>query len=842
MRLDRIRVHLLTALATMFLAGAFATGATAQVTDTDGDTMPDDWETFFGLDPNDGADAAGDLDGDGLTNAQEYAAGRHPVGRFARYFAEGSTGFFDTTVAVLNMSATDTAHVSLALLRESGGVTTHRVTLAPRGRQSVSLNAVLGTSAAVSIIVESDVAVAADRTMTWGTTGVGLSLDSGAPSPATTWYFAEGATGPFLLYYLFENPGDTPANVTVLYLREGGTPVSRPRMLPPHSRTTVFVNGDDPGLANTSLGAIVTSDVPILAERAMYAMANGTFAGGSASSASPALATQWYFGEGATGPFFHAFLSLLNPGSTAATATVTYHMSDGSTASKPYPVPAQGRRTVYFNGEAASDPSLASLATGAVWFTVSSTQPIVGERAMWWSTWPWYEGHAAAGSTTSDVVWGIAEGREGGPAFDQTYVLVGNAATTAGQVRITLVPDGAATATRDLPIAAGGRLTLNMGSLFGLSAETRFSVLVESLGATPVPLVVDYARYRSPGSLPFSGGGAAPGVPLTQTDAAPGVTSTQPANGAQAGLAANLTITFSEPVDVTGNWFQIACATSGVRTVADTVVTGGPTVFTIDPNADFAAGEACTVTVTAAQVTDQDAVDPPDTMAADRVFTFTADAAPAVTTTAPANGATGVALTSTISLFFSEPVTVTGNWFQIVCGTSGTRNVADTVVTGGSSTYTINPNTDFAEGEACTVTLFAAQIADQDAADPPDTLAANHVFSFSTVDTAPAVASTSPAIGETVGTTANLSVTFTEPVNVTGNWFQIVCTVSGTRNVADTVVTGGPTTFTANLNLDFVPGESCTATIFAALVTDQDGVDPPDAMTANFVGTFSVTP
>lgn len=47
--------------------------------DTDGDGMSDAWETLFGLDPQDPADAALDGDGDGLANLQEFQLGTYPT-------------------------------------------------------------------------------------------------------------------------------------------------------------------------------------------------------------------------------------------------------------------------------------------------------------------------------------------------------------------------------------------------------------------------------------------------------------------------------------------------------------------------------------------------------------------------------------------------------------------------------------------------------------------------------------------------------------------------------------------------------------------------------------------
>ena len=107
----------------------------------------------------------------------------------------------------------------------------------------------------------------------------------------------------------------------------------------------------------------------------------------------------------------------------------------------------------------------------------------------------------------------------------------------------------------------------------------------------------------------------------TAAEQAPQVASTVPANGAtNVPLSSNITVTFSESVDVTGDWFTIACASSGAHTAG---VSGGPSSFTLDPNTDFALSESCTVTVLASQVTDQDVDDPPDNMIANVVFSFT---------------------------------------------------------------------------------------------------------------------------------------------------------------------------------------------------------------------------
>ena len=107
------------------------------------------------------------------------------------------------------------------------------------------------------------------------------------------------------------------------------------------------------------------------------------------------------------------------------------------------------------------------------------------------------------------------------------------------------------------------------------------------------------------------------------------------------------------------------------------------------------------------------------------------------------------------------------------------------------------------------------------------------------VDFAPEVDDTFPVNGATdFPINANLTVTFSEPVNVTASWFTLVCSVSGPSGVP-TTFSGGPTTFTLDPGISLTDGETCTLTVLADQVSDQDANDPPDNMVFNFIVGFT---
>lgn len=106
-------------------------------------------------------------------------------------------------------------------------------------------------------------------------------------------------------------------------------------------------------------------------------------------------------------------------------------------------------------------------------------------------------------------------------------------------------------------------------------------------------------------------------------------------------------------------------------------------------------------------------------------FVCTSVLPPRVVSTTPIDGAADVPLDATLSVTFSEPVTTQSGWFSISCTTGGHTAAA---TTSDQITFTLNPDTHFTAGDACTVTLDRTRITDLD--DTADPLPSDFIWRF----------------------------------------------------------------------------------------------------------------
>ncbi len=125
----------------------------------------------------------------------------------------------------------------------------------------------------------------------------------------------------------------------------------------------------------------------------------------------------------------------------------------------------------------------------------------------------------------------------------------------------------------------------------------------------------------------FVVGPPAPTTTAPIVEIGPAVLTTDPLPGAStAPRDATLDVTFTEPVDVFGAWYDIACSATGSHDDATTAVSNNFKDHYITPNANFLAGETCTVRIFQNQISDQDTDDSApntDHLPADYVWSFT---------------------------------------------------------------------------------------------------------------------------------------------------------------------------------------------------------------------------
>ena len=347
--------------------------------------------------------------------------------------------------------------------------------------------------------------VVVNRLMTWGDPGAvpyGSHAETASAAPGTSWLLAEGSTilG-FQLFYLLQNPQATPTTATVRFLLPSGVPVVRTYDLPARSRSTIYVN-TIPGLESTDVSAEITATQPIGVERAMYRSAAGQpFALGHGAGAVAQPAASWFFGEGASGAFFDTFLLLANPSAQLAVVQVEYLRDSAGAVSRTYTVPANSRFTVYVDDEPGMD-------TTAFGTRVTSSVPIVAERAMYWAGgfFDYHEGHVSSGATQTGSHWVLAEGEEHGFYDARTFVLIANTGSAPATVLVRSLPEGIfqpPVSSGPLVIPGNARLTVPMSALSGF---TRGGIEVVEQGTPTNALVVEGAIYWHAGGRPFGAG------------------------------------------------------------------------------------------------------------------------------------------------------------------------------------------------------------------------------------------------------------------------------------------------------------------------------------------------
>jgi len=314
------------------------------------------------------------------------------------YLAEGATGgTFDVYYLIQNPDLTRSADIRIRFLLPSSAPIVTTYTVGPGRRFTKKIDEIPGLeNTDVSAIIESvnGVPVIVERSMYVSRNDVwsGATNSAAVPAPALDWFLAEGATGSFFdTFVLVANPNTSPAALRVTYMLPDGSTIEKNYTVLGERRLTIWVDQQDPRLANTSVATRVesTNNVGVIVERAMWwpgpdAGFPEVWTEGHNSSGSTETGTVWAMGDGETGPppvNTRTYVLVANTSPFPATVRLTLLSErDAAPRSRSYTIPANSRFTV---GVHADFPDV----TGGYGCLVESLgdvpAEIVVERAMY---------------------------------------------------------------------------------------------------------------------------------------------------------------------------------------------------------------------------------------------------------------------------------------------------------------------------------------------------------------------------------------------------------------------------------------------------------------------------
>lgn len=388
-----------------------------------------------------------------------------PLENTTWYLAEGTSDWgFTTYVNIQNPNANQ-ATARVTYMTGDGEKTRPDIVLPAMSQTVINpANDIGATDFSTQVVCVEELPIAVDRRMIWVGPGAAASeghASVGVTAPDAEWYLPEGSSKwGFETWLLVQNPNAGPATCEITYMTEGAGPMVATKTVPPKSRAS-FNMADDIGAQDASIK--VKADRPVIPERAMYRH-NRREGHDSVGTTRPAK--NYYLAEGTTGYGFTTFVLIQNPGATEAKVTVTYMTNSGPVERNTETMQPHSRKTINVNSELPGED---------LSIRVQGDQPIIAERAMYWSGTAGEACHDSIGMPEAHTTFLLPDGETYNG--HETWTLVQNPNPVDVKVDITYMTVGGTgnKTLKDQVIPSNSRRTFFMADTMG---ESRAAILV----------------------------------------------------------------------------------------------------------------------------------------------------------------------------------------------------------------------------------------------------------------------------------------------------------------------------------------------------------------------------
>lgn len=309
--------------------------------------------------------------------------------RYDWYFAEGTTrDGFEEWICLQNPTSTQ-VEVEVDYISAGAYTQQKKYDIKPQSRLSVFVNGDVGPNQDVSTHVHCEDRIVAERPMyfNYHNKWTGGHNVMGTDSPKDKWYFAEGSTqSGFEEWLAVQNANDADAGITVHFLKSDGTSKDNTYNVGANSRWTLDVSQAIGTGVDSSM--VVESSLPVVAERPMYFDYHGWTGGHDVVGASRPKAN-WFFAEGCTLDNFDEYICIGNPGDAKAHVNFRFLLESGNPVEYAIDVEPRKRSTVKVADIVGRNHDVSA--------QISSDQPVVAERPMYFDYNGWTGGHDVVG-------------------------------------------------------------------------------------------------------------------------------------------------------------------------------------------------------------------------------------------------------------------------------------------------------------------------------------------------------------------------------------------------------------------------------------------------------------